>query len=113
SLFSIRITAIREPGAAWTGRTEAAWGRGDADAQADNPTTAQAARRSATLRVLSGSLDAVERLEDEIGRVAEVERHRRVPVLHRLEHRSAELTARGAQLPRLSPGTPGERPAAP
>ena len=59
SLFSIRITAIRDPGAAWAGRTGAACRvRGDADAQADNPKTAQAARINEALRVLSGSLKA-------------------------------------------------------
>src|SRR5436309_12542536 len=107
------MTTIREPGAACAGRTGT---RGvlsvlEALAHADSA-SAQAARASAALAsVLDRRLDAVERVDDRIRRVTEVEGNGGPPVLHRLEHGRAELHAGGAELAGLVARAPAERPA--
>src|SRR5947199_6317254 len=106
----MRITTMREPGAAWAGRTCTAGELSVFDAEAHAVrASAQARRASAPLTNVLG-LDAVERVDDQIGRVTEVEGNGRPAVLHRLEHRRAELDPRRAQPAGLRVRAPGERP---
>src|SRR5436853_621578 len=110
SSFSIRITTIREPGAAWAGRTPESDSCDDAVPHAASA-NATASRTAQLASGLGSRVEAVERLEDQIGRVTEIEGNGRLPLLHGLEHRGAEVNPHGAKLRGGRSRAPG--PAAP